>query len=141
MMNYYRHFDRSRLQIDFVVHGDGEGEYDEEIRSLGGKIFHVPVKSRHPLAYAPALRKIFARGYSVVHTHTDAMGAWILKIAKECGVPVRIAHSHNTSHATKTRSSTRSTNTRVKTLRNTPPIVLPVLKRRASGCSGNIPSP
>ncbi len=101
MMNYYRHFDRSRLQIDFVVHGDGEGEYDDEIRLLGGEIFHVPVKSRHPFAYAPALRQIFARGYSVVHTHTDAMGAWILKIAKECGVPVRIAHSHNTSHATK----------------------------------------
>lgn len=28
----------------------------------------------------------------------DAMGAWVLKIAEECGVPVRIAHSHNTQH-------------------------------------------
>lgn len=91
----------SRLQIDFVVHGEGKGEYDEEITSLGGKIYHVPVKSKHPLAYAPALRKIFARGYRVVHAHTDAMGAWVLKIAAQCGVPVRIAHSHNTEHLTK----------------------------------------
>lgn len=101
MMNYYRRFDRSLLQIDFVVHGEGKGEYDEEIISLGGKIYHVPVKSKHPFAYPRALKKIFSRGYRVVHTHTDAMGCWILKVAKACGVPVRVAHSHNTGHLTK----------------------------------------
>ncbi len=101
MMNYYRRFDRSALQIDFVVHGEGKGEYDDEIMDLGGQIYHVPVKSRHPFTYAAALRKVFVRGYTVVHSHADAMSCWILKIAKECGVPVRIAHSHNTAHLTR----------------------------------------
>ena len=30
----------------------------------------------------------------------DAMGAWVLKTAKDCGIPIRIAHSHNTQHLT-----------------------------------------
>ncbi len=102
MMNYYRHFDRTRLQVDFMVHqAGGYGYYDEEILSLGGRIIALPQKSRHPLQYARRLREELSRGtYRVVHTHMDAMGAWPLKVAGECGVPVRIAHSHNTRHLT-----------------------------------------
>lgn len=43
MMNYYRHFDRSLIQIDFIVHGE-DGIYDEEIQKMGGVVYHVPVK-------------------------------------------------------------------------------------------------
>lgn len=102
MMNYYRHFDRSKIQIDFAVHdAGGEGFYDHEIESMGGHIFHLPRKFTHPFSYANDLRKIINTGeYKIVHTHMDAMGAWVLKVAKECGVPVRIAHSHNTQHLT-----------------------------------------
>ena len=104
MMNYYRHFDRNCLQIDFVVHGEGIGAYDDEIKSLGGHIYHVPVKSQHPFQYADSLKRIFKSGrYKLVHSHVDAMSCWTLKIAKECGVPVRIAHSHNTQHLTESR--------------------------------------
>lgn len=101
MMNYFRRIDRERVQIDFVVHGYEKGAYDEEIEQRGGKIYHVPIKSKHPLAYKNELEKIFSNGrYSIVHSHADAMSCWILKIAKQCGVPVRIAHSHNTDHLT-----------------------------------------
>lgn len=104
MMNYFRHIDRNRVQIDFVVHGYEQGAYDDEIERLGGKIFRVPIKSRHPFRYKRELRKIFATGeYAIVHSHADAMSAWILKIAKQCGIPVRIAHSHNTDHLTTNR--------------------------------------
>lgn len=102
MMNYYRHFDRSKIQIDFAVHdAGGEGFYDKEIESMGGCVFHLPRKFTHPFSYADDLRQIIITGgYKIVHTHMDAMGAWVLKVAKECGVPVRIAHSHNTQHLT-----------------------------------------
>lgn len=101
MMNYFRRIDRKRVQIDFVVHGYEKGAYDEEIEQRGGKIYHVPIKSKHPLAYKKELEKIFSNGrYSVVHSHADAMSCWILKIAKRCGIPIRIAHSHNTDHLT-----------------------------------------
>lgn len=100
MMNYYRHFDRSKIQIDFIVHdAGGYGYYDEEIKKMGGRIFVLPKKSTHPFTYIHQLKKILNNGeYKIIHTHMDAMGAWVLKIAEECGVPVRIAHSHNTQH-------------------------------------------
>ncbi len=102
MMNYYRHFDRQEIQIDFAVHdAGGFGYYDEEIRSMGGRIFVLPKKSTHPFFYMRRLKSVLRKGaYRVVHTHMDAMGTWVLKAAKECGVAVRIAHSHNTQHLT-----------------------------------------
>lgn len=102
MMNYYRHFERSKVQIDFVVHdAGGYGYYDEEIEAMGGKIFVLPKKSMHPFTYTYRLKQILKSGdYKIIHTHMDAMGAWALKVAKGCGIPVRIAHSHNTQHLT-----------------------------------------
>lgn len=101
MMNYYRNIDRNKVQFDFIVHGYEKGEYDDEITAMGGKIFHVPIKSKHPLIYKKELRKIFKNNdYKIIHSHLDAMSAWVLKEAKKCGIPVRIAHSHNTQHLT-----------------------------------------
>lgn len=102
MMNYYRHFDRNRVQVDFVVHNAGGfGYYDEKIKAMSGRIYVLPQKSKHPLTYISKLKQVIRSGdYKIVHTHMDAMGAWVLKAAKECGVPVRIAHSHNTQHLT-----------------------------------------
>lgn len=101
MMNYYRNIDRNKVQFDFIVHGYEKGEYDDEITAMGGRIFHVPTKSKHPLKYKKELRKIFKNNdYKIIHSHLDAMSAWVLKEAKECGIPIRIAHSHNTQHLT-----------------------------------------
>ncbi len=101
MMNYFRHFDREKMHIDFIVHGYDKGVYDDEILTAGSKIYHVPTKSKHPIRYSQELKKIFSEGnYDIVHSHLDAMSGWVLKIAKECGIPVRIAHSHNTDHLT-----------------------------------------
>ena len=41
IMNYYRHMDRSKIQFDFLVHRDFEADYDKEILSMGGKIYHI----------------------------------------------------------------------------------------------------
>ena len=49
IMNYYRHMDKSRFQIDFLVHCHEKGVYDDEIESLGGRIYYVPLKSQRPV--------------------------------------------------------------------------------------------
>lgn len=101
MMNYFRHIDKTKIHIDFLVHGYEKGVYDDEIIAAGSKIFHVPTKSKHPLAYQRELKKLFkSEHFDIVHSHLDAMSGWVLKIAKKCGVSVRIAHSHNTDHLT-----------------------------------------
>ena len=40
MMNYFRYIDHNKFQIDFIVHGDETGVYDEEIEENGS--------DRHP---------------------------------------------------------------------------------------------
>lgn len=101
MMNYYRNFDKSKIQIDFVAIGLERAAYDDEIESLGGKMYYIPKKSKDYLGYKKGLRDIFKTGvYKIVHTHMDAMGMTVLKEAKKCNIPVRIAHSHNTQHLT-----------------------------------------
>jgi len=104
IMNYYRHMNRSKIQIDFIVHGYGKGAYDDEIESLGGRIYHVPIKTKNPIKNVRMLYGICKSGrYQIIHAHMDAMSYVPLKIAKKCGIAVRIAHSHNTEHLTNNR--------------------------------------
>lgn len=99
MMNYYMHIDSSQVQIDFLTHGYGEGVRDKEIIKNGGKIFTVPPKSKDYFKNTKMIRDIFKKNhYDIVHSHADAGNAHILKIAKQCGVPVRISHCHNTDY-------------------------------------------
>ena len=42
LMNYYREIDRDKIQFDFLVHREFEADYDQEILSLGGKIYRLP---------------------------------------------------------------------------------------------------
>ena len=43
--------------------------------------------------------------YRIVHVHQDCLSSVALKVAKECGVPVRIAHSHNSNQDKNTKVS------------------------------------
>ena len=100
IMNYYRHIDRTKIQFDFLTHRDGKKDYDDEIQKLGGKIYHLP--PLNPLDKKGYLKKLddFFREhpeYKIVHSHLDCMSTYPLRAAKKYGVPVRIAHSHNTS--------------------------------------------
>ena len=42
VMNIYRTIDRSVVQFDFIVHTPDRYDYDDEIESLGGKIYRFP---------------------------------------------------------------------------------------------------
>lgn len=101
MMNYYRLIDKTKIQIDFIVHGFESGFYDDEIRRMGGEIYNIPVKSKDYFGNIKSIKSIIHTGkYKIVHSHMDAMSMVVLKQAKKYGVPIRIAHSHNTNHLT-----------------------------------------
>lgn len=96
VMNMYRHMDRSRIQFDFLVHHGRKGVYEEEIESLGGKIFHTTVLDDFNIAkYRRELRRIYQENnYQIVHGHLSSMALWYLGEAEQAGVGCRILHCH-----------------------------------------------
>lgn len=99
LMNYYRHIDRSKIQFDFIVNKKKPGDYDDEIRRMGGHIYQSP--SLNPLKYPQYIRFMREtlsndKQIRIVHTHNEAMGLYALNGAKHAGLRVRIAHAHNT---------------------------------------------
>ena len=99
LMNYYREIDRSLIQFDFLANKPAPGEYDDEIRGMGGRVFVSP--GLNPLHYPQYKRFMSAllKGspdIRIVHAHNEAMGFYALQSAKSAGIRVRIAHAHNT---------------------------------------------
>ena len=102
MMNVYEKMHSEKIQIDFLVHTLSKGVRDEDILNLGGKIFRVPARGRNPLKNYRQIKQIMLNGkYDVVHAHADAGNSTILSIAKECNIPIRISHCHNTNYTNK----------------------------------------
>jgi glycosyltransferase involved in cell wall biosynthesis len=100
LMNYYRHIDRTKIQFDFLTHRPDKDDYDEEILSLGGKVYYAPrLYPQNLPTYFKYMDKFFKEHpeYKIMHSHIDAMSYLPLKAGKKAGIPVRIAHSHNTS--------------------------------------------
>lgn len=96
-MNVYRKINREKVQFDFLVHCPDEADYDEEIRSLGGRIFHVPpfnpLRLRYWIGVYWMLKRLRSED-SVVHSHLDSLSAIPLFLAACAGYKTRIAHSH-----------------------------------------------
>ena len=56
MMKIYRKLDKEQYQMDFVVCKNGF--YDDEVRQMGGKIFVIPLRTKHFLKSFSMLRRI-----------------------------------------------------------------------------------
>ena len=101
VMNYYRNIDRTKVQFDFMVHRQERGAYDDEIEAMGGRIYRM--MPLHPLTFGKYQKQIAAffdehPGYKIIHGHCSESGYFIYKEAHKRGIPVIIAHAHN-SHA------------------------------------------
>lgn len=100
LMNYYRHIDREQVQFDFLCNKTKPGAYDEEIKSLGGHIFHTPgVNPIKAVKYQKYMKNFFREHpeYKILHCHNGAFGVYALYAAKKAGIPVRIYHCHGAS--------------------------------------------
>ena len=93
VMNAYRRIDRSKVQFDFALTSGQESMSDSEARSLGGRTFYFSPE----LSLCESLRRVLTEDgpFDAVHSHVFFYSGLVLKTAKRCGVPVRIAHAHN----------------------------------------------
>jgi glycosyltransferase involved in cell wall biosynthesis len=97
IMNLYRNIDRSKVQFDFLT--CKVGEFDSEIKKLGGRIFRIPYVSEVGHGkYINSLDRFFTshNEYKIVHSHMDKMSGFVLRSANNAGIPIKIAHSHST---------------------------------------------
>ena len=81
LMNYYRYMDKSKVQFDFLCNKKKPGAYDDEIKSMGGRIYHTPGlnPAKYP-EYLKFMRKLFHEHpeYKIVEAHNGALGVYAI---------------------------------------------------------------
>lgn len=83
--------------FDYLVFDGFENAYGPEIEERGGRVISMPSPGSGYIRYCRDLEELIKKNrYSVVHSHTQFNSGINLAIAKKCGVPIRIAHSHTT---------------------------------------------
>ena len=96
LRNLYTAINREDIQIDFVTTYDSP-VYKEELEAGGAKIFRLPSQNRF-VSYRRALKKLIREnGYDVIHVNKNSsadLAPFI--IGRKLGVPIVIAHAHNT---------------------------------------------
>ena len=98
IMNLYRHIDRSKVQFDFLENSSEPAVFDEEILSLGGRIFRCPhYNGKNHFTYVKWWNDFFKahpKEYPIVHGHLGSTASIYLSVAKKYGA-YAIAHSHS----------------------------------------------
>ncbi|WP_335424345.1 glycosyltransferase family 1 protein [Bacillus sp. JJ1566] len=93
LMNIYRNIERKKVQFDFISYSQQDAHYDEEIRSLGGKV----IKLSKTQSIKELVQTIKENGpYDAVHSHTLFHCGTANIAAKLAGIKIRIAHAHTT---------------------------------------------
>ena len=96
--NLYDHIDHSKVVFDFYVFNTSIIVNKEHIEKLGGRVIIVP-SYKHIFRFKKALKKNFLENkYDIVHVNMNAMSFFALKVAKKCGIKIRISHSHSSSN-------------------------------------------
>ncbi len=88
-----RQVDRRRFAFHFCAVSGRPGEFDDEVRSLGGQV-HLISRGRKDFArrFAELLQR---EQYDVVHSNLQLVSGYLLRLAAQNGVPMRIAQFVN----------------------------------------------
>lgn len=95
-MDIYRDIDKNRVQFHFYTFRPDAGNFDKEIKDLGGEIYYSkPLSIKNSFLIPIKLKSFLIKHpeYKIVHAHMNQWCGLILKGAKMANVPIRIAHS------------------------------------------------
>lgn len=99
IMNIYRNIDRTKIQFDFLYNTMEKTDYDDEIESLGGRIYRTCCRRDGIFRYRKELNEFYKKHteYKVVHKHLSSLtDVESLRFATKYGIGKRIVHIHNT---------------------------------------------
>lgn len=97
VMNIYRKIDRTRFQFDFLVHTKEKCDYDDEILTLGGKIYRIsPFNGVNIISYKKELNKHFSEHpeHNIIHNHMTSTAYVVSKQAHKFH-RYSIIHTHS----------------------------------------------
>lgn len=97
IMNLYREMDREKIQFDFLIQVKERTAFEDEIKSLGGRIYRIPyITDVGYFKWKKELYHFFKEHseYKIIHSHLNSMSGPVLLEAKKTGIPMRIAHAH-----------------------------------------------
>ncbi|MBW4506551.1 MAG: glycosyltransferase family 1 protein [Scytonematopsis contorta HA4267-MV1] len=105
LVNVLRNINRQKFQIDFLVETTKTCAYDKEVLALGSKIIPCLHPSQ-PLLYGRNFKRLYRQHgpYDIIHSHIHNYSGYILRLAKEVGIPIRISHSHNDTSSLKVKT-------------------------------------
>lgn len=100
LMKIYRQIDKSQYQFDFCINVPEKCFYEDEITSMGGKIYRIPSKSENVREFKRQLTQIIRDNHytHVLRVTSNAMGFMEMKIAKQAGAKVCAVRSSNSSN-------------------------------------------
>lgn len=104
-MNIFRFCDRNDYSFDYLVYGDTVEPLEEEVRNLGGRVFHIPYPHKGMTVYFREMKKIMREygPYDVVHSHSLFNSGFVMLAAAQMKIPVRISHAHSDRRHTQVR--------------------------------------
>lgn len=95
LYNYFAKMDKSQIAFDYIVHVPDHGMIENKLAGEDTKVYHLP-RFNHLWSTFWKTRRIIKNGnYRIVHVHHTSKSFIQLFAAWSCGVPVRIAHSHD----------------------------------------------
>ena len=99
LMKIYRQLDKTKYQMDFCINAPDKCFYEDEIVSLGGKIYRIPTKSESFRLYKRNLFEVVnSNGYkNVLRIASNGASLIDMKIAKKAGASVCAVRSSNSS--------------------------------------------
>lgn len=99
LYNVLTQIDLTQLQVDIIVSSLGESIFTRPLQKLGICFFELSGSQRNVVENHRRFRLLMQeRHWDVLHLHAfQGLSLYYLHLAKEAGIPVRIAHSHNTT--------------------------------------------
>ena len=99
LMKIYRQLDKTKYQMDFCINAPGKCFYEDEILSLGGKIYRISSKSASLKYFKKQLYNVVRlNDYNyVLRISSNAAGFLDLKIAHKAGAEICAVRSSNSS--------------------------------------------
>lgn len=102
LMKIYRELDKTKYQMDFAVAVQEKGFYDDEIISMGGKIYHITPKSDGVMKNFNSIKRLVSeeRYQYVLRTSQHSLSALELFSAWLGGARTRVFRSSNSNTTT-----------------------------------------